>query len=56
MNRSTFLPRSLAALSALALLGSMMAAQAQALPPAPPPPGAAPVAGPMATPGPARHL
>jgi len=52
MNRSTFLPRSLAALSALALLGSMMAAQAQALPPAPPPPGAAPVAGPMAPPVP----
>lgn len=51
MNRSTFLPRSLAALSALALLGSMMAAQAQALPPAPPP-GAAPVAGPMAPPAP----
>ncbi|MBP1317201.1 hypothetical protein [Herbaspirillum sp. 1130] len=52
MNRSTFLPRSLAALSALALLGSMMAAQAQALPPAPPSPGAAPVAGPMAPPVP----
>ncbi len=51
MNRSTFLPRSLAAISALALLGSMMATQAQALPPAPPP-AAAPAAGPMAPPAP----
>ena len=51
MNRSTFLPRSLAAISALALLGSMMATHAQALPPAPPP-GAAPAAGPLAPPVP----
>ena len=51
MNRSTFLPRSLAAISALALLGSMMATQAQALPPAPPP-GPVPAAGPLAPPAP----
>lgn len=51
MNRSSFLPRSLAAVSALMLLGSLMAAQAQALPPAPPP-GAGPVAAPLAPPAP----
>lgn len=51
MHRSSFLPRSLAAVSALMLLASLMAAQAQALPPAPPP-GAGPVAAPLAPPAP----
>ena len=50
MNRSPLIPRSLVATSALALtlLGSMLASQAQALPPAPP-------AGPALAPPPATY-
>jgi hypothetical protein len=51
MSRSTLLPRWPVAFPALALVlsGSMMVAQAQAVPPVPPP-GAAPLAAPMAPP------